>query len=167
MKKTLALALIAVTITAAATETIATRYGQLKTDEDGRELLYKGKSIVEGNNGIRLVKKFQIGETDVLLLQDRGGNACPSLYRFVSLQKTGGTVSELFGSCNDLTAATQNGDTIQVSIPGYLMVNGRYKESGEKTKCAFEYKSGSIIRSEKSPAKLCSADVGPNAPSKF
>ena len=151
MKRIFAIALMTITMTAAATETIATRFGQLKTDEDGMELLYKGKSIVQGNNGIRLVKKFQIGESDVLLLQDRGGNACPSLYRFVALTKAGGTVSELFGSCNDLTNATQTGDTIQVSMLGYLMVNGQYKESAEKTKCSFEYKSGAVVRSDKSP----------------
>jgi hypothetical protein len=167
MKKALTLGLLLVAGIAAATESMPTRYGPLKTDQDDFELLYKGKSIVQGNNGVRLLKKFQVGESDVVLIQDRGGNGCPSLYRFVSVTASGGTVSELFGSCNDLTNTTQNGDTILVTVPGYLMVNGVYKESGEKTKCLYEYKSGSVVRSEKSPKKLCAVDVSPNVSSKF
>lgn len=154
MKKILALTLVAIAATATAAETIATRFGQLKTDEYDTELSYKGKSIAQGNNSIRLVKKFQVGDSDVLLMQDNGGTACPALYLFVTVSASGAKASEEFGSCNEVASVTQEGDAINVTMPGFKMVNGVYKQSGEKTKCSFSFKSGAVT---KATSKLCSA----------
>ncbi len=138
--------------TANATETISTRFGQLKTDEYDTELSYKGKSIAQGNNNISLVKKFQIGDSDVLLMQDNGGKVCPSRYLFVTVTASGAKVSEEFGSCNEVSNTAQEGEAITVTMPGFKMVNGVYKQSGEKTKCSFSFKSGVVT---KATNKLC------------
>lgn len=154
MKKTLALMLAVLTGTASAAETISTRFGQLKTDEYDTELSYSGKPIAQGNNSIRLVKKFQIGDSDVLLMQDNGGTACPALYLFVTVTASGVKTSEEFGSCNEVASVTQEGEAVNVTMPGFKMAKGVYQQSGEKTKCSFSFKSGVVT---KPMSKLCSA----------
>jgi len=143
-----------IVLTANAAETISTRFGQLKTDEYDIDLSYKGKSIAQGNNSISLIKKFQIGDSDVLLMQNNGGTACPALYLFVTITASGAKVSEEFGSCNEVSNTAQEGEAINVTMPGFKMVNGVYKQSGEKMKCSFSFKSGVV---SKPTSKLCSA----------
>jgi hypothetical protein len=151
----LAISVVAFTChTAHAAQTISTRFGQLKTDEYDIELSYKGKAIAQGNSSIRFVKKFQIGESDVLLMQDNGGTACPALYMFVTVTASGTKVSEEFGSCNEVANIAQEGESINITMPGYLMVNGLYKQSGEKTKCSFSFKAGVV---SKAANKLCTS----------
>jgi hypothetical protein len=44
---------------------------------------------VRGNSALNFVRKFAIGPTDVVLLEDVGGTACPELFFIVSVAAEG------------------------------------------------------------------------------
>ena len=103
------------------TTTINTRFGVL-TVSDAGVLLFKGTAVqpkIEANNSLDLSEPYQIGASDVVLVTDNGGTACPALYYFVTVTKSGAKVSPAFGSCSDLITVKRNGESISVSMPGY------------------------------------------------
>ncbi len=103
------------------TNSITTRFGALTVSDAGM-LLFKGapfKPTIEANNSLDLSKPFEIGAADVVLITDNGGTACPALYYFVTIIKSGAKVTPSFGTCSDLIKTKRTGDSISVSMPGY------------------------------------------------
>ena len=100
---------------------VTTRFGSLTVDQD-RSLLFRGRKLtpsVDGNNSLGLNNPIQIGDTDVVLVVDNGGTACPAMYYFVTVSKSGARATKPFGSCSDLTSVKQIGNSIRVTMPGY------------------------------------------------
>src|SRR6266699_1626395 len=98
-----------------------TRFGRLTVSED-QKLLFQGRPFeppIEGNNGLAVAEPYQIGATDVVLVTDLGGTACPATYYFVTVSKSGAQASPSFGTCSDLTTVKRTGDSISVSMPGF------------------------------------------------
>ena len=68
---------------------VVTRFGTLAVDKD-RMLLFNGKPVrppVQGNNSLDLGTPFDMGASDVVLVKDTGGTACPVLYYFVTVTR--------------------------------------------------------------------------------
>ena len=68
----------------------STRFGSLTVGED-KILMFKGHKLhpeIEGNNSLDLGKPFSIGATDVVLVTDNGGTACPALYYFITVSSS-------------------------------------------------------------------------------
>jgi hypothetical protein len=100
---------------------VATRFGSVTVDQD-RSLLFRGRKLtpsVDGNNSLGLNNPIQIGDTDVVLVVDNGGTACPAMYYFVTVSKTGAQATKPFGTCSDLASVKQIGNSIRVIMPGY------------------------------------------------
>lgn len=100
---------------------VTTRFGSLTVDQD-RSLLFRGRKLtpsVDGNNSLGLNNPIQIGDTDVVLVVNNGGTACPALYYFVTVSKMGARATKSFGTCSDLTSVKQMGNSIRVIMPGY------------------------------------------------
>lgn len=96
-----------------------TRFGTLSTNDESI-LLLNGKPFrpgVVGNNGLKLVALVQDDETDIAIIENYGGNACPLLIRIVALSKEGQKVSPEFGSCSDLVSYTLKFGELQISMP--------------------------------------------------
>jgi len=103
------------------TNTITTRFGAL-TVSDAGVLLFKGTPVqptIEANNSLDLSQPYQIGVSDVVLVTDSGGTACPALYYFVTVTKSGAQVTPSFGTCSDLIKIKRTDESISVSMPGY------------------------------------------------
>src|SRR6267378_5601216 len=103
------------------TNSITTRFGALTVSDAGM-LLFKGTPVhpsIEANNSLDLSEPYQIGTSDVVLVTDNGGTACPALYYFVTVTKSGAKVTPSFGTCSDLIKIKRTGDSISVSMPGY------------------------------------------------
>lgn len=104
-------------------ERIQTRFGELSATEDMLSeaiLLLNSQTIqptVKSNNHFSFIKVFQIGTTDIVLLQDNGGTGCYAQYRFITLSSDDITVSPTFGSCSDLVKTRQNRQQIIVTMP--------------------------------------------------
>src|SRR6266508_3830563 len=85
------LLLVCGSVAAQETNTVSTRFGALTVNDAG-VLLFKGapfKPTIEANNSLDLSKTCEIGAADVVLVTDNGGTACPALYYFVTVTKSG------------------------------------------------------------------------------
>jgi hypothetical protein len=115
------LLLIATNALGQETTTIQTRFGTLTVNDSGL-LLFTGTAVqprIEANNSLDLSEPYQIGSSDVVLATDNGGTACPALYYFVTVTKSGAKATPPFGTCSDLIKIKRNGDSISASMPGY------------------------------------------------
>lgn len=101
---------------------VATRFGSLTVGDDNT-LFFNGRQLtppVVGNNSLNMDDPIPIGATDVVLVLDNGGTACPSMYYFVTVSKTGARATKPFGTCGDVTSVKRVGDSIRVIMPGFL-----------------------------------------------
>jgi len=136
--------------------TIQTRFGAL-TVNDGGVLLFKGAPLqptIEANNSLALSERYQIGSSDIVLVTDNGGTACPALYYFVTVMKSGAKATPAFGSCSDLIKIKRMSDSISVSMPGYA---GPAEPKRAQTRAArerhvFIYRAG-VVTEHSKPVK--------------
>ena len=62
------------------------------------------------------------GRTYVLLEEQSGGNACPSMYQAVDLSVGTPTISPQFGNCSDLPQASVGNGALRIVIPAFRAV---------------------------------------------
>ena len=127
---------------------VATRFGALSVSEAG-VLLFESVPVrptIEANNSLDLSKPYQIGASDVVLVTDNGGTACPALYYSVTVTKSGVRVTPSFGTCSDLIKIKLSGDSISVSMPGYRgpaeSKQAQRRAAGERH--VFNYHAGAV-----------------------
>lgn len=129
---------------------VVTRFGSLTIDND-RTLLFNGRKVtpaVVGNNSLDLGDPIRIGETDVVLVRDNGGTACPSLFYFVTVSKTGASATKAFGTCGDVTSVKRMGNSIQLITPGF---RGPFEPEAAQLRAArqrhvFVYRAGLVTK---------------------
>jgi hypothetical protein len=122
LKLMIGLVVMFLAVTCAFAQEVSTRFGALSVNED-KMLLFRGQPLkppIQGNNSLDISKPFTVGSTDVVLVTDNGGTACPFLYYFVSVSKSGAKVTPVFGTCGEATNVKFNGDSISVTMPGFL-----------------------------------------------
>jgi hypothetical protein len=114
---------------------VATRFGELSVRRD--EVLRFNEQplepLLKGNDGLYVGNPFVIGESDVVLLTNVGGTACPRLYWFVSVTRSGARATPSFGTCSAALTVTRAGDTIRVTMRGY---RGPFEPEAERRKAA-------------------------------
>lgn len=114
---------------------VATRFGELSVRRD--EVLRFNERplepLLKGNNGLYVGNPFVIGESDVVLVTDVGGTACPRLYWFVSVTNSGARATPSFGTCSVALTVTRSGDSIRVTMRGY---RGPFEPEAERRKAA-------------------------------
>ena len=119
-------------------------------------LLFKGKPVspaIEGNNGLNIVAYYEMAQSDVLLLQDTGGTACPALFRFISVSATGLRATPEFGTCSDIIYPTMDAKTATVTIAANGF-RGPFEPEAEKqkaymTKTVFRFANGRVTENGK------------------
>jgi len=103
-------------------QNISTRFGGLSVNAEN-VLLYKNHPLnpsVVGNNSLSAIGTYQIGNGDVVLIQDNGGSACPALYYFVTVTASSAKATPSFGTCTDLIEVKKLIDSISISMPGFV-----------------------------------------------
>lgn len=114
-----------------------TRFGLVSVREDDMRLLFKGKPVtpaIEGNSSLSIVAHYEIGTSDVLLLQNTGGTACPALFHFITVSAAGVRVTPEFGTCSDIIYPTFNEKTgVTVAIVGF---SGSSEPAAQQKKAA-------------------------------
>ena len=113
-----------------------TRFGTLEIDRG--MLVFKGQPLqppIQLNSGMDLGEPFHIGATDVVLVTNYGGTACPAQYYFVAVSKSGAKGTAAFGTCNDDATIRRSGDSTLVTMHGY---RGPFEPAAEKAKAARE-----------------------------
>lgn len=132
---------------------VVTRFGSLTVGND-KTLLFNGRKLtpsVVGNNSLHMDEPIQIGETDVVLVLDNGGTACPSLYYFVTVSKTGARATKPFGTCGAVTSVKRVGNSIRVIMPGY---RGPFESESAQLRAArqrhvFVFRAGVVTKKGK------------------
>lgn len=122
---------------------VKTRYGVLSVREEDNLLLFKGKPVapaIEGNNSLSIVANYEQGQSDVLLLQNNGGTACPALFRFITVSAAGLRTTPEFGTCSDIIYPRSDSKTgITVAMVGNTAM----------TKAIFQYANGQVMQGGK------------------
>ncbi len=114
---------------------VKTRFGTLTVRRD-RVLLFRGHPFepsIQGNNNLEVGTPFHIGATDVALVIDHGGTACPYLYHVVTASKTGAKATPTFGTCNSVVNIKRSGDSIRLTMHDY---RGPFEPDEERRKAA-------------------------------
>jgi hypothetical protein len=152
----LGIALLLVSIGSASAQesnSVTTRFGAVSVS-DGGVLLFKDVPVqptVEANNRLDIGKPFQIGASDVVLVTDFGGTACPATFYFVTLTKGGAKVTPGFGTCSDLMKIKRSGNSISVSMPGYRgpTMSRRSQDRAARERHVFIYRAGVVTENGK------------------
>lgn len=125
-----------------------TRFGTLALNSQS-ELTFNGRPLeplIKVNSGMDMGTPFHIGATDVVLVIDYGGTACPVQYYFVTADKSGANATRAFGTCNEETGIQRSGDSIVVTMHGY---RGPLEPEAGRRKAArethvFVYRDGAV-----------------------
>jgi hypothetical protein len=147
------LLLAGISTSAQETNSSTTRFGAL-TVSDAGVLLFKGSPVqptIEANDSLDLGEPFQIGASDVVLVTDNDGTACPAIYYFVTVTKSGAKATPSFGTCSDLIKVKRVGDSVSVSMPGY---QGPFESKRAQSRAARErhvylYHAGDVTENGK------------------
>ena len=97
-------------------EEAVTRFGSL-TVNNRRTLEFNGRALepaITGNNSLSLGEPMRLGATDVVLVRDNGGTACPYLYYFVTVSKFGAKAASSFGTCGEISEVRPGTKSISV-----------------------------------------------------
>jgi hypothetical protein len=129
---------------------LATRYGTFTLGED-QTLLFHGHPLqppVQGNNGLDIGTPFHIGESDVVLVTILAGTACPYLYHFITVTRSGAKSTPAFGTCNEAMNLRRSGDSILLEMHGY---RGPFEREADRRKAArgihrFVFQGGRVTK---------------------
>jgi hypothetical protein len=98
---------------------INTRFGPIKTGADDL-IQFKGKTLkpdVAVPSSAYVVATFKLSSSDVVLVSQAAGNACPGMYAYITVNATSANVSPTFGTCYDETVdPVQVGESIAFSM---------------------------------------------------
>ena len=100
---------------------VVTRFGAISVGDD-TVLRYRGRSFqpsIKGGYSLNLGRPFHVGDNDAVLVTNNGGTACPYLYYFVTLSKSGAQATHSFGTCNALVSLKQKDESIWITMHGY------------------------------------------------
>ena len=92
------------------------------------------------NNIIRfsIKNKFSLADSDIVLIEVAlGGNACGTLYYFVTISHRGAVkITDEIGACEEEPKLKFNGSelTIKFSNKTYIYSNGKFTENGKPYK---------------------------------
>ena len=102
-------------------QSVRTRFGVLRIDDD-QVLRHDGRLVaplVRGNYSLDVLDVYEVGNTDVVLLEDLGGAACPIKLFILTLSVRRTSVTGPFGTCSEIVHLTRHGDAIQIEMYGF------------------------------------------------
>lgn len=134
-------------------EDIPTRFGSLNIN-DGNMLLFKNRPLnpaIQGHKSLGAVGVYQVGNSDVVLIQDNVGSGCPDIYYFVTVSGSGVKATSAFGTCSELFEVKQVSDSISVTMTGFMgpFESEAAKKRAAKEKHVFVLKAGVLTKNGK------------------
>lgn len=136
MRKVIAISILLGAAFAQEVATVQTRFGVLSVSNS--TLLFRGQPLrprLEGNSSLDVGKPYQISASDVVLVTNYGGTACPYLYAFVTTSKTGAEATPCFGTCNQALSVTREGKTLLVKMHGF---RGPFEPAADRARAESE-----------------------------
>jgi hypothetical protein len=100
---------------------VSTRFGTLSVGHE-ETLLFNGQPLqppLQANSSLDLGEPLRIGTSDIVLITNTGGTACPYLYAFVITSRAGARRTPCFGTCNEAISVKLRADALLVAMHGY------------------------------------------------
>jgi len=123
---------------------VKTRFGTLTIGKDpssswtGPTVLWHGRALhptVRGNDALSVKTLFALATEDVVLFEDSGGTACPELWHFVAVSRSGVASTGAFGTCGPLLGVKQHGQSIILRARGF---RGPFEPDSERLRAESE-----------------------------
>ena len=95
---------------------------QIVAAQDGHRIVVDGRVVANDVQDDRVLIQgvHQGGDRIyVLIAEQSGGNACPSLYQAVDLSRDAPVASPRFGNCSDVPRVDVVGGALRVSVPAF------------------------------------------------
>lgn len=125
-----------------------TRFGTMDIN-NSNELLLNGIPFnpdVTGSFALDLNAVLQVGDHDIAIVTDVGGQACPTLFYVIDLSAAGSHAKGTFGSCGDLVSISKQGNSVYIIEHGY---EGPFESQADQnaayaTLKTFKYANGQV-----------------------
>jgi uncharacterized protein YecT (DUF1311 family) len=102
-------------------QVVTTPFGKVSISSS-HSLLLDDREInpaITGDFGLILDTPIPFGDRYAILVTSlSGGTACPAMYRWLLLTKSGHVVSKEFGTCSDMAQPSMRGGRLTVTMPG-------------------------------------------------
>lgn len=130
-----------------------TRFGTIEVNES-KELIFNGKQVspdLVGNSALRILAVHAVGQTDLVLVEDEGGSACPFQFNVVTLSKHQAVVSPTFGTCSEPRTVKLLPQGLLISMVGFMgpAAQPRDRERAGRKKFVYEFKRGVLTENGK------------------
>lgn len=132
--------LLALTICAASAAQSAKKETGL-TVSAGGELLFHTYPLqppIHANSSLEIGRVFHMEGSDVVLVKDTGGTACPYLYYLVTIRDSKAEATPEFGSCTEVVGASRKGNSIVLTMHGY---RGPFEPEADRRRAARELRT--------------------------
>jgi len=116
---------------------VAGRTVQIVSTGRGHAIVVDGRVLANDADDDRVIIQGVYqggGRTYVLIEEQSGGTACPSLYQAVDLSASAAAVSPQIGNCSDLPRVSVLGGALRVSVPAFRAAPAK----------AFTFKDGRV-----------------------
>ena len=135
---------------------VRTRHGVLEVDAPGMRFLWRGKPLLDADlpaEEYRIVRHYEWGPWDVLLVQSTRGKSCPAMFRFLTISPQGIRTTSAFGTCSDLVYPFMNTDGQVTPYAIVRMVDFQGAGSSEtmqnqagRTRAEYIFRAGQLTR---------------------
>lgn len=101
---------------------VAGRTVQVVAAQGGHQVLVDGRVLATDRDDDRVVIRSTYegnGRIYVLIEEQSGGNACPSMFQAVDLSGGAITMSPRLGNCSDVPQVSVSGGALRVSVPAF------------------------------------------------
>ncbi len=115
--------------------TVAVHVIQVVTANQGHRIVVDGRVLATDTEADR-VRIQGIFGSYVLVAEESGGNACPTMYQAVDLGAQIPAISPQFGTCSDLPRVSNVAGALRVSLPGFRAARA----------ATYTFRNGSLTR---------------------
>jgi hypothetical protein len=124
------------------------------------ELLFHGHPLqppIRANSSLAIGRVFHMDGSDVVLVKDTGGTACPYLYYLVTIRASKAKATPEFGSCAEVVTAGRKGTSIVLTMHGY---RGPFEPEADRRKAAHELRT--FVFADGKVSEIKTAQTGGN-----
>lgn len=122
------------------------------------ELLFHNHPLqppIRANSSLDIGRVFHLNDSEVVLVKDIGGTACPYLYYLVTIKDAKAEATPEFGSCNEVVSASQKDNSIVLTMHGY---RGPFEPEADRRKAARELRT--FVFADGKVSEIKAAQIG-------
>ncbi len=128
-------------------QSVDTRFGPVTIDRN--TLMFRGRPVVpsvQGEMSLGLDQVIQVGSYDAVIVRNNlGGNACPTMFYVVSVTGQGAKASPAFGTCSEAADVSRKGNGVSLSMQTHwTLAQERVGKGGAARTHVFDVVDGAV-----------------------